>query len=72
MSLTPLSLLHLRMATSGQARRFKAPSYIDVEVQQLVPPNWGGGGEGGYSLPGLGASSVSPPPPYPFVSGTIG
>jgi hypothetical protein len=37
-ALLPLSLLHLRMTTFGQARRFTAPSYGDVEDQRQVPP----------------------------------
>jgi hypothetical protein len=39
--LPPLSLLCLCMTTFGQARRFKAPSYADVEDQRQVPP-WRG------------------------------
>jgi hypothetical protein len=34
----PLSLLHQCMATSGHAQWFMAPSYIDVDDQQQVPP----------------------------------
>jgi hypothetical protein len=53
------------MTMSGQAWRFKASSYTDVEDQHLVPLRWG------YSLTGLGASAVSPPILHPFVPGFI-
>jgi hypothetical protein len=50
---------------SGQAQRFKAPSYVNVEDQRLVPPRWG------YSLVGLGALAFPPPPLHPFVLGAL-
>jgi hypothetical protein len=53
------------MTTFGQARRFKASSYTDVEDQHLVPLRWG------YSLTGLGALAISPPLLHPFVPGSI-
>jgi hypothetical protein len=40
------------MATTEQGRRFKAPSYADIEDQRQVPPWWG------RNLAGLGASVV--------------
>jgi hypothetical protein len=46
------SMLRLRMATTEQGRRFKAPSYADIEDQRQVPPWWG------RNLAGLGASVV--------------